>query len=373
MDHKKKIAQAAKAAVTAGVIEAWRSRKEPGGFAGQGKRVLTAAIGAAGINGAIDRDPDHHKTRHTVEAALGGLAGNRLINGAREKSRSRARARGEKRGTDIGGIASAAGIAALAGKAFNDYRSRSRGREADRDDGGSPRRSRSRSISEYVTRGVDGAMAKLGLGGNNDKHRERERRYSSDDDYRARPRGGGAEDHHSNSGSSSEDTDHYDSDKEEKKRRKLRNKTLLTGGLATVATIHAVANVHGSMEKGKERHRKLAEGKITEEQASKQKRKALLQDAASVGIAAIGLKSAFSELKELKEHREEYKHTCERFSEKREHRRQKQLHQGENRSDKSRSDTDVSRYHNDQYYYDDNPYSSGNIPPPPMGYRGSHY
>ena len=398
-DHKKKITQAAKAAATAGVIEAWRARKEPGGFAGQGKRILTAAIGAAGIDGAISgKDPEHHSTRHTIEAALGGLAGSRLINGQREQSRSRSKVRGEehKSGTDIGGIASAAGIAALAGKAFNDYRSKSRGREENRDGSRSPeRRSRSKSVSEYITRGVDGAMAKLGLG--NPKEHDpkfaegrdsRRRRYSSDDDdyYRSRPRGGGAEEQSRPRGggaedqqlqkkknsSDSDDTDHYSSDNEVKKQRKIRNKALLTGGLATVATIHAIANVHGSMEKGKERHKKVAEGKMSVEEARKKKSKALLQDAASVGIAAIGIKSAASEWKELKEKREEYNNSCHRLEEKREHRRQKLLRSKSN----SQSDGDLqSRYeYEDTYYYrDDNPYNTGVMSPPPMGGHRSGY
>ena len=386
-DHKKKITQAAKAAATAGVIEAWRARKEPGGFAGQGKRILTAAIGAAGIDGAISgKDPEHHSTRHTIEAALGGLAGNRLLNGPREQSRSRSKVRGEehKSGTDIGGIASAAGIAALAGKAFNDYRSKSRGREENRDDSRSPeRRSRSRSVSEYISRGVDGAMAKLGLGNpkeHDPKYAEgsdrRRRRYSSDDDdyYRSRPRGGGAEEQqiqkHKNH-SDSDDTDSYSSENEVKKQRKIRNKAMLTGGLATVATIHAIANVHGSMEKGKERHKKVAEGKMSVEEARKKKSKALLQDAASVGIAAIGIKSAASEWKELKEKREEYNNSIKRLEEKREHRRQKLLRS----KSASQSDGDLhSRYEEDVYYYrDDNPYNTGVMSPPPMGGHRSGY
>ena len=360
------------------MIEAWRARKEPGGFKGQGKRILTAAIGAAGIDGAISgKDPEHHSTRHTLEAALGGLAGNRLINGPREASRSRSKVRGEegKSGPDIGGVASAAGLAALAGKAFNDYRSRSRGRKEHSDDERSPeRRSRSRSVSEYITRGVDGAMAKLGLGNPKDHDpkyapERNRRRYSDDEDdyYRARPRGGGAEElqkpHKVHD--SSDDTDSYSSDNELKKQKRLRNKGLLTAGLASVATIHAVANVHGSMEKRKERHKQVREGTMSVEEARKKKSKAMLQDAAAVGIAAIGIKSAASEWKELKEKREEYRSACSRLEEKREHRRQKLLHQ----KSQSHSDGNLQgRYQEDSYYYyDDNPYTAGVMSPPPMG------
>ena len=378
MDHKQKIMQAAKAAITAGAIEAFRSRKEPGGFAGQGKRILTAAIGAAGIDGAIDRG-EEHKTRHTIEAALGGLAGNRLINGARENSRSRSRAREGK--SDLGGIASAAGLAAIAGKAFNDFRSKSRGREDSRDRDGSPdRRPRSRSVSEYIQRGVDGAMAKLGLSQPKDDNRGRDpgrsrgRYDSEDDDYRARPRGGGAEEaekrgkEDSSSSSSSSGTDSYDSDKEVKKQRKIKRKTLITAGLASVATIHAVANVHGSMEKAKERHKKVLSGKMSEADAKKKKSKALLHDAAAVGIAAIGIQSAFSELKELKEGRAEYVKSCKRFEEKREHRRAKLNQNGSSNHSDDDSYAQKDRPHSDvgTYYYDDNPYGARDYPPPPM-------
>lgn len=227
-------------------------------------------------------------------------------------------------------------------------------------------------------------MAKLGLGNpkaHDPKHASERghRRYSSDDDdnYRVRPRGGGADDqqlqkrgqqqqHHEKGSSSSDDTDSYSSENEMKKRKKLRRKGLLTAGLASVATIHAVANVHSSMEKGKERHKKVVEGKMSVEQARKLKSKALLQDVAAIGIAAIGIKSAVSEWKELKEMREEYSHACSRLEEKREHRRQKLLRQKSN----SQSDSDIhNRYQNEEIYYyrDDNPYSAGFASPPPMG------
>jgi len=48
---KEDIAQVLKAAVTAGAAEAFRSRNQPGGWAGdKGKRVLTAAISAGGVD-----------------------------------------------------------------------------------------------------------------------------------------------------------------------------------------------------------------------------------------------------------------------------------------------------------------------------------
>jgi len=77
-----KIKQALKAAVTAGAVEAFRARHEPGGLSGpKGERILTAAVTAAGVDGVLDRDPDKHEKRHIVESALAGLVANRVIHG----------------------------------------------------------------------------------------------------------------------------------------------------------------------------------------------------------------------------------------------------------------------------------------------------
>jgi hypothetical protein len=70
--------------VVAGAAEAFRSRKEPGGWSGpRGERVLTAALAAAGVDGALGQDPDRHGKRHVIKSALAGLAANRVINGSR--------------------------------------------------------------------------------------------------------------------------------------------------------------------------------------------------------------------------------------------------------------------------------------------------
>ena len=399
VDGRKKIQQAAKAAITAGAIEAWRSRKEPGGMGGQGKRILTAAVGAAGVNSAIDNDPNKHGMRHTIESAIGGLAGNRLVNGPREGSRDRSRSRGrgggKEEGSNVGGIASAAAIAGLAGKAFNDYRSRSRKRQDERRGGSDyddddyydrrgsgrrdserpagPNRKRSQSVSEFVTRHIDKGLAAVGLGDSEhhkpeygkDKFGRRNIEDNNDDDYVARPRGGyqdqgGDEDH-------SDGTDSYSSENEKKKMKQVGKKEFLTAGLATVATIHAVHGVHQSMEKRKMRHQKVMEGKMSPAEARKLKSRALMQDAASVGIAALGIKGAMSEWKEVNEQRREVRKKKVRLEEMREHRRQKLI-----RNDSHNSEPDLSRRYNDDgpHYDDDNPYgSSGRLPPPPMGDR----
>jgi len=76
--------KAAKASLVAGAAEAFRVSKKPGGWKGEKmKRVLTAAAGAATIDAAHDPSKGHSK-RHMLEAVLGGLVGNRMLNGSRK-------------------------------------------------------------------------------------------------------------------------------------------------------------------------------------------------------------------------------------------------------------------------------------------------
>jgi len=91
----------------------------------------------------------------------------------------------------------------------------------------------------------------------------------------------------------------------EDKRKKMRGKELITAGLATIATIHAAHGVYSSMEAHEKRHRLVAEGEMSPEEARKKQTKAWIQDAAAVGIAALGIKGAFSEWKEMNEQRRE--------------------------------------------------------------------
>ncbi|QRD00090.1 hypothetical protein JI435_069970 [Parastagonospora nodorum SN15] len=158
--------QAAKAALVAGAVEAFRSRKVAGPWTGEkGQRIATAALGAAGIDGLIDRNPEKHEKRHVIESALGGIAASRLANGSRSQSRgprgrddsrspsrarsrsrsifgrSRSRGRSQSGEGDGNGLAKVAGTGAViaAGKALYDrVRSKSRSRKE---------RSRSRSSS----------------------------------------------------------------------------------------------------------------------------------------------------------------------------------------------------------------------------------
>jgi len=163
-ETRKKWQQAAKAAVVTGVIEAVRSRNEPGGWTGsKGQRVATAALGAAGVDGLLDRDPDKHSKRHIIESVVGGLAANRLANGPRSRSNSRGRSQSRSRSRSQGG-----GIRARSRSLFRSLsrgRSASRGRGRSRDgsaDSYSPdrKRSKSRGLKELVAAGGIAAAGK---------------------------------------------------------------------------------------------------------------------------------------------------------------------------------------------------------------------
>ena len=355
-DTQQKIAQAIKAALAAGAAEAVRARKDPGGWNGEkGKRILTAAIGAAGVDGLISGNGDKHGKRHIFESALAGLATNRIVNGPRSQSRSRAaagRGRSGDRSQSRGGIGdlAAGGVLAAAGKKIYDQvrsRSRGRAREASTSSYSSydsrsppPRREkkRSQSISDMARKG----MAALGIGEAADKGEKRKSRrdsYSSDE-YDTRgarnardvgqprsvaassdqlrneiPETGryGNEAHHLGDPETDSDSDLGSSTDEEKQHKKNRTKQFLTAGLATVATIHAAHNVYQSFEARDERHEALKTGEISKEEAKKEKTKARLQDAASVGIAALGIKGAFSEWKEVRDQRKEAHEERERL------------------------------------------------------------
>jgi len=111
-------------------------------------------------------------------------------------------------------------------------------------------------------------------------------------------RGGGAGASKDGGSSDSESTTDM-----EMKRKKLRGKELLTAGLATVATIHAAHGVYSSMVASEKRRKLVSEGEMSPEESRKRKSKNMLQDAAAVGIAALGIKSAFSEWKDMSEQR----------------------------------------------------------------------
>jgi hypothetical protein len=100
----------------------------------------------------------------------------------------------------------------------------------------------------------------------------------------------------------------------------------------------------------------VKEGNISPEQARKEKNKNRLQDVASIGIAALGLKGAYSELKETREMTKEMRETEEkrkRHAAKREARRRKQSFSRPNGyldSDYTGSMPNLSTVSQDPYY-----------------------
>ncbi|KAJ9236597.1 hypothetical protein DTO169E5_5588 [Paecilomyces variotii] len=310
-----RIAQAVKTAITAGAAEAFRLRKEPGPWNGEkGRRVLTAAIAASGVDGLIDRDPKKHTKRHIIEATLAGLAANHLLNGPASRSQSRKRGGSRGRSQSRGGIKdiASAGVLAAAGKEIYDRDLGRLGwmtadilRTGRVVAGGHWNGTRMKTPTTTIHPTTITARDVMEIG--------------------------------------------IENSDEKRMRKKMRRNEFLTAGLATVATIHAAHNVVKSIEKRKKRQEQLKEGKITPEEARKRKQKALLGDAASIGLAALGIKGAISEWKEAKEKREEahkFMHECEERRRKREARRTR-----------SHSASYPSRRHGSEYS-DANPYSS---------------
>jgi len=394
------MAQAARAALTAGAIEAFRSRKEPGPWTGEkGKRILTAAVTAAGTDGLVDKDPQKHGTRHIIESTLAGLATNHFINDGRSRSRGRdGHSRSRSSGGGLKDLA-ATGALAAAGKEIYDRVSRSRSRHRGRgsedsdDDRRAPKK-RSKSVSDYISKG----MAALGVGKEGkeqsrdrddrdyDRHRERRHRreprhdeYSdsdADSDYHSRDsrdsrdngRGRRSRDvglyrstNERNSTpqaptsaprgtnrtraqsadygcdcSSESDSDLGDSSEETKQAKKIKRDMLLTSGLATVATIHAAHGVYNGMQKRKKRMKELEEGKITAEEARKRRTKANTMDALSVGLAALGIKGAYGEWKEVNEKRKERSHFKHECAERATKRQMRRSHSQGDRSSRTR-------------------------------------
>ncbi|KAL6896208.1 hypothetical protein HDV57DRAFT_46465 [Trichoderma longibrachiatum] len=386
-----KVQKAAIASLLAGATEAFRVAKEPGGWRGEKtKRILTAAAGAATVDAAHGAD---HGKLGLAESVIGGLVGNRLINGSRNdieedrrtgrsRSRSRARSKDGHKGIGLAALATA-GLGAIgAKKALS--RSRSRGRDRSYDSR-SPSRDRHRSRSRSVVDKARDGLAKLGLGSGalvaaderrhrdyDDDYDDRSSRYSGrrDDDHvyddpryrrsrgdrgasrdRASPERSRSRDQSRRGGGYDSDSDSLgDSSEDERRAKKMRGKQLLTTGLATIATVHAAHGVYKSMEKRKARKEAVKEGLLSSKEAKKLKTKALMQDAASIGIAAIGIKGALGELKEAREMTKE----CKKWKEEKVRRHQKRLERRQKLGERQRSSSwsTPSRERHDDYYGD---------------------
>ena len=401
-----------KAALAAGAAEAFRVRSTPGPWTGEkGKRVLTAAVSAGGVDGLIDRDPNKHGGRHVLESILAGMATNHLVNGSRSKSRSRNGSRG--RSQSRGGVRdmAAAGILAAAGKQVYDRFSQSRGRDRsssrDSRDGGRDSKKRGSSVSRAINKG----LAALGLDDKKESNRGRDRSARSSDysdfeddrSYRSSRRRRSSRDVRSQrsssySGSTSRavlprdgessngnvechsdcdsDSD-LDSDDERREKKKMFRKELITSGLATVATIHAAHGVMKNLEAQKKRHEAVKSGAISKQQERTMQRKADMKNLASIGLAALGIKGAIGEWKEVQEQRKEHKefnHKCEERHEKR-LRRAQSARGGDRYSQGGRSraasaagmsmntghDYGHDYGHHAPHYYDANPYGTGDV------------
>ncbi|KAK5120566.1 hypothetical protein LTR85_006222 [Meristemomyces frigidus] len=343
--NERKWAQAAQAALVAGAVEAFRARNEAGPWTGaKGKRIATAALGAGGIDGLIDRDPDKKTKRHLAEAVIGGVAASRLANGPISKSkdrgrgdgrgyspdggprprsrsiidrfrgRSQSRGRFSDAGTEGGGGGGGAGAVkglvaggalAAAGKAIYDrVRSKSRKRRSPSNssaDSYVPSRNRRRDARRSPPSDTDNQSTRRSQAGTG---RGRDRGVDTNAGGSTVLAGGGKKNEGEKENAAAESDSSSTTDME-KKRKHMRGKELLTAGLATIATIHAAHGVYSSMEAHEKRHRLVAEGEMTPEEARKKQTKAWVQDAAAVGIAALGIKGAFSEWKEMNEQRRE--------------------------------------------------------------------
>jgi hypothetical protein len=102
------------------------------------------------------------------------------------------------------------------------------------------------------------------------------------------------------------------SEDEHQEEKKKRDK-LITGGIATIATLNAAANVYNSMKMREARSKQLADGQITKDEAKRQRYKHHLQDAAAIGVSAICVKGAYAKWQQTTEkHREHRDHKKER-------------------------------------------------------------
>ena len=111
--------------------------------------------------------------------------------------------------------------------------------------------------------------------------------------------------------SSSSSSDLGSSTDDEKRCKNIARKKWLTGGLAAVATVHAAAKIYSSIEAHDKRVKQVVNGEMSPQEAQKKKMRARWQDAAAIGIAALGIKSAMSEWSEVQEQQQEHQELLE--------------------------------------------------------------
>lgn len=195
---------------------------------------------------------------------------------------------------------------------------RHRGEVLDRRPGRPRQQRRSSSMNNARNVGAAGAGAGAGAlvayngGRDRDRNRDRGRDSYYDSEGSVPPRSrvrakssSGRSRRKRNSSSSSSSL--VSSTEEEKNIHKMQRKKWITAALASVATIHAASKVYSSIESHDKRMEQVREGKLSPEQAHKQARSARWQDAASIGIAALGIKGAVSEWNEVSEEHGQHK------------------------------------------------------------------
>lgn len=154
-------------------------------------------------------------------------------------------------------------------------------------------------------------------------------------------------------------------DEEKRERKKMLRKELVTSGLAAVATIHAAHSVAKNIEAQKKRRKAVKEGTITQDQSSNMRAKENLKSAASIGLAALGIKGAVSEWKEVREQRKEHKEFEEKCRERHERRLRKRSQSSNHNQSMGASAASIGvngadNSHNagGNYYHDGNPYDT---------------
>ncbi|KAK6337865.1 hypothetical protein TWF696_001343 [Orbilia brochopaga] len=312
----------AQAAIIAAVVEAFRARKEPGGITGSKslKRVVEAAVASGAVEKFLDRKGENDKksNRRVAEAVLAGLAAQRGIEGRRSKRRGD----GDDKRDPIKDLA-ASGLIAAAGKKFLDYqRTRSHSRPRERTPDSSPERDRPgldrrRSRSAHVGQ----ALAAVGLGGlaadrlGRSRRDSRGSRRSSRDD--------------TSSDSSLSDSDlSLDEDAERERHNRLRRKEIISIALAILAALHVGYVGYDAREKRALRKEKIDSGRISEEDANRLQRKAMLKDATAVGLAIFAAAEAVKSFRSMQKSRQDYHNFSRKHDQIEEHRRVKAIEQG---------------------------------------------
>ena len=238
----------------------------------------------------------------------------------------------------------------------NKDRRSSRERRSDRDR--AYNRDRSRGYSDdrsqlpagylgYDERPGYGAGAVATRNGNYDnKSAITKRSTGGFDNHRGEKRG--------SSSSSSDSSSVISSSEDERRVKKMKGKEYITGALAAVATIHAAHGVYSSMEARDKRHESVLKGDMSVGEARKLKNKARLQDAAAIGIAALGIKGAYSEWQEVQESRQELSNQKKERAERHEKRLRKaskyggSSNGGRSGGGRNRSEPDLHRGYRDE-------------------------